>query len=104
MQKIRITKAPETIDDEAVAHWQALVGCVVEAGGQSVLQIHINNPDLPSPEPGNHELFIGDLLEALSVSNPFAMRFWGQKLDTRSYLVLIPHDCAEILDQQEQLA
>jgi hypothetical protein len=103
MHRIRITHAPETIDGEVMAHWQSLLGCEVEADGQSVAQIRKADEGckLPPPQPDHYEVAIGELIEALPISNVSAMKYWGKHIEEHVYLVSIPHDCAEIVEPAE---
>jgi len=103
MPMIKIMGAPELIEGEVPAHWQALIGQVFEADGQAVKKIReIHREDIPPAKDGHYEIFVGDATEKLlNTGNESAATFWGLGLSNgnkKDYLIPVPYDCAVVME------
>ena len=102
MPMIQITGAPELIEGEVPAHWQALIGRVFEADGQAVKKIReIHGEDIPPAKDDHYEIFVGDATKKLlNTGNESAATFWsiGLSAGKKDYLIAIPYDCATVME------
>lgn len=104
MPTIKVIRAAETIDGDPTPHWHALMGCTVEADGRSIdvlLRGDWEIQDPLAPDSKHYRVAIVDVLESLTLSgsNHSAVTYWGRSLENTPPILLIPHDCAEIVSQ-----